>query len=69
MAENGQDRVGVSYIELDKNIDNKIMEIVEKDCNEAIQRATTVTVTAYEAGDPALDQVSGETRSPIIIVD
>jgi len=56
MAGNCDDRVGVSYIEMDKAIDNKVMEEVEKDCNEAIQRATTVTVTVYEMDDPELDK-------------
>lgn len=60
MAENSQNKVGVSYIELDKPIPQDILTKVEDRCNECIQSAIPVTVNTYQLGDPALDE--GHTR-------
>ena len=54
MAENSGSKVGVSYIELGKTLDeNQLLEVQDK-CNEVIRDAVTVSVHNYNIGDPEL---------------
>jgi len=59
MAENGE-KVGISYIELDKPLEPDTIVEVEDVCNQAIQKAVPVNVMTYQMGDPGLDK--GKTR-------
>lgn len=56
MAENGEGKTGVSYIEVDKPVSDKDLVEVQEKCNEVIREALTVTVTTYNVGDPELEE-------------
>jgi len=56
MAQTSEQKVGVSYIELDQPVPNSVLSYVQERCNSVIQSATPMTVTTYQVGDPALDQ-------------
>ena len=49
-------QVGVSYIELEKNLSPEEMAEVEFDCNEAIRKHIDVVVKFHQKGDPELSE-------------
>ena len=60
MAENHPTKVGVSYIELDRELSPEVEAEVTERCNAVITAATPVTVQTFNVGDPQLD--SAHTR-------
>jgi len=56
MAENSELKVGVSYIELDRNISEMEMNEVQEKCNEVIRNSLEVSVKNFNVGDPELDE-------------
>ena len=56
MAENSDQKVGVSYIELAQPVSDSTLSAVEDRCNSVIQSGLPMTVTTYQVGDPALDE-------------
>ena len=57
LAENSANKVGVSYIELDKPVSEASLVTVQERCNEVIRTALPVNVANYNVGDPELDKV------------
>ncbi|XP_023331171.1 alanyl-tRNA editing protein Aarsd1-A [Eurytemora carolleeae] len=55
MAESSENKVGLSYIELDKPVPPETLSLVEERCNSAIQDAIPVSVKLFQIGDPELD--------------
>ena len=60
MAETHPAKVGVSYIELDREMSAEVEAAVTERCNAVITSATPVTVQTFNVGDPQLD--SAHTR-------
>jgi len=56
MAESTNNKIGVSYIELDTGVPTDLMHVVEDKCNQAIRDSLPVSVTLFNRGDPQLDQ-------------
>lgn len=57
MAENGNNKVGVSYIELDaETVTEDQTRQVEDACNDAIRKHLNVDVHVFKAGDSQLEQ-------------
>jgi len=55
MAETARDKVGVSYIEVDRPPGQEVLHTLEAECNKVIRDALPVTVQLLDIGDPALD--------------
>ena len=60
MAESQPGKVGVSYIEIDRELSKDTLAKVEERCTAVITSATPVTVQTFNVGDPELD--SAHTR-------
>ena len=60
MAESQVGKVGVSYIEIDRQLTEETLAEVEERCNAVITSAMPVTVQTFNVGDPELD--SAHTR-------
>jgi len=56
MAESTSNKVGVSYIEMDKVIPPELVAIVEDKCNQSIRDSVPVTVQLFQRGDPQLQE-------------
>ena len=55
MAESQPSKVGVSYIEIDRQLTEDTLAEVEERCNSVITSALPVTVQTFNVGDPELD--------------
>ena len=56
MAETHPGKVGVSYIEVDRQLGEETQAEVEDRCNAVITSALPVTVHTFNVGDPELDE-------------